>query len=263
MYNYWTPTLFELFLEAIADAQLADNATRQGFVPVVVPCHGGVDARSNDLSWSSAFVLIVDWLVTFYDALPTAARYWDRMVLWMERQLEDSHNHLPSFSTYGDDGQVGGDGHGAQESGPAAAAGQYLLCLEAMQRMASALGKSEAATEYTEALLQYRKDFNILFWNESLSAYASHASGIQVGQVKDGRVSAAPAPVALTPLSSLPPPRVTLLPRRSMPWPCPLGQAPSILPARHRRWPASLPTSRPAMPRSRSVRWDSGSFSSG
>ena len=53
MLNFNTRTVHSLFLDTIADAQAAGSSAVDGFVPVVVPCHQGVDAASNDLSWTS------------------------------------------------------------------------------------------------------------------------------------------------------------------------------------------------------------------
>ena len=62
MLNFNTRTVHGLFLDTIADAQAAGPPAVDGFVPVVVPCHQGVDAASNDLSWTSGFVMIARWL---------------------------------------------------------------------------------------------------------------------------------------------------------------------------------------------------------
>lgn len=37
-----------------------------GFVPVAVPCHGGVDAVQNDISWTSGFPAAMRMLNLFY-----------------------------------------------------------------------------------------------------------------------------------------------------------------------------------------------------
>lgn len=52
----WTPTVYKLYLQQIVDAQAPPRPQQGdpgGFVPVVVPCHGGVDAANNDLSWTA------------------------------------------------------------------------------------------------------------------------------------------------------------------------------------------------------------------
>ena len=50
------PTVYRLFVQQIVDAQRTFRGG-SGAVPVVVPCHGGVDAAANDTSWSAGFVL--------------------------------------------------------------------------------------------------------------------------------------------------------------------------------------------------------------
>jgi|EP01047_Picozoa_sp_COSAG01_P074759 hypothetical protein len=62
MLSYNSVPVHRLFLQTIADAQASGSPEVDGFVPVVVPCHQGVDAASNDLSWSAGFVMIARWL---------------------------------------------------------------------------------------------------------------------------------------------------------------------------------------------------------
>ena len=67
MMNFDARTLHGLFVRQIADAQAnpakeSKSLGIDGFVPVAVPCHQGVDASSNDITWTGGFVMMTRWL---------------------------------------------------------------------------------------------------------------------------------------------------------------------------------------------------------
>jgi hypothetical protein len=73
-----------------------------GFVPVVVPCHQGVDAASNDLSWTSGFVMTARWLRLYYGDQGTVAKHWEQLKRWTDGQLSNAtkaSGGLPDYAT--------------------------------------------------------------------------------------------------------------------------------------------------------------------
>ena len=107
MYNYFTPAIYRLFLRQVADAQAPQYNSTAGRVPVVMPCHGGVDAQSNDISWTAAFVMIARWLLAYHGDLAIIQELWSGLQTWIARQLAQAGpDGLPDFFTYGDDGEV-------------------------------------------------------------------------------------------------------------------------------------------------------------
>ena len=56
--------------------QISDSMNASGVVPVVVPCHRGVDQKANDISWTAAYVLITQSMSTYYGAAHVASQHW-------------------------------------------------------------------------------------------------------------------------------------------------------------------------------------------
>ena len=77
-----------------------------GFVPVVVPCHKGVDAASNDLSWTSGFVDVSRVIGLHYGATTTVEELFPALAAWVNGQLFNATNGsharpdgLPDYGT--------------------------------------------------------------------------------------------------------------------------------------------------------------------
>lgn len=71
-------------------------------MPVVVPCHQGVDAASNDLSWTSGFVMTARWLRLYYGDQGTVAKHWEQLKRWTDGQLSNAtkaSGGLPDYAT--------------------------------------------------------------------------------------------------------------------------------------------------------------------
>ena len=88
--NYNAVPIHRLFLQTIADAQASGSAAVDGFVPVVVPCHQGVDAAANDLSWTSGFVLITRWLSLYWGEHGLVGKHFEQLKRWTDGQLRNS-----------------------------------------------------------------------------------------------------------------------------------------------------------------------------
>eukprot|EP00041_Stephanoeca_diplocostata_P035091 m.1225772 g.1225772 ORF g.1225772 m.1225772 type:complete len:1068 (-) comp24635_c0_seq1:2136-5339(-) len=186
MYNLWTPPVYRLFLRQIIDAQAPPSShTRGGFVPVVVPCHGGVDAAENDLSWTAGFPLIARWLVEYYGDTETVRPLWNNLRLWADGQLanatvNDKHaDGLPDFSSYGDLCAPSRTSANAANVAQVAAASSFLQALDGLCHVARVLGETEDATRWEAKLDTLRHTFDTRFWNESTSTYGQDAGTVQ------------------------------------------------------------------------------------
>ena len=115
MFQWWTPSVFEAFIDQIVMAQAPPTLKySDGFVPVVVPCHKGVDAASNDLSWTAGFAMISRWLVRHYGDHSFAEAHFSSLRRWVDGQLRNATRierpgGLPDFAIYGDESALGRD----------------------------------------------------------------------------------------------------------------------------------------------------------
>ena len=211
-YVYWAPSVFGAFVGQALAAQ-APN----GFVPVVVPCHQGVDAASNDLSWTTGFPMGVHSLRRFYGGgagvagggvgaparsaspPPGGATFftsasWAALRAWTDGQLSNATargrpGHLPDFFVYGDES-------GKARTGPAnvtatvsrrCAAACFLVALGAMAELAEKLGEAADAARWSTTLKTLRGEFDSLFWLPN-GTYTTEA---EARQTVDGMALAA------------------------------------------------------------------------
>ena len=191
MLNFNTRTVHGLFLDTIADAQAAGPPTVDGFVPVVVPCHQGVDAASNDLSWTSGFVMIARWLRLYYGDEDTVVKHWTQLKRWTDGQLRnasrESPDGLPDFNTYGDlagFGIGGANGGQAKYVATAAAAANFLAALQAMVEMAPAVtavspDAADDAARWNVTLAALREAFAHRYWDSTTGSFCNDTTGMQ------------------------------------------------------------------------------------
>ena len=191
MLNFNTRTVHGLFLDTIADAQAAGAPAVDGFVPVVVPCHQGVDAASNDLSWTSGFVMIARWLRLYYGDEDTVAKHWTQLKRWTDGQLRnasrESSDGLPDFNTYGD---LAGFGIGGARAGQAkyvasaAAAANFITALQAMVEMAPVAtvvspDAADDAERWNATLAALREAFARRYWDSTTGSFCNDTTGMQ------------------------------------------------------------------------------------
>ena len=208
LYHWFAPTVYEVFLRQVADAQCGVAAGRScpaavpGFVPVVVPCHGGVDAASNDLSWTSGFVVASALLRERFGDGATVRRHWSALRAWTDGQVANasaysSSGGLPDYRTYGDMAALArGSGHKGgwdADAGRQTASASYLIALDAMQQMAadetvSGGNNATDAARWAAQLTRLRALFGAQFWDASRSSFTNASN---VSQTVDGLALAA------------------------------------------------------------------------
>jgi alpha-L-rhamnosidase len=172
MYNLWTPTVYELFLNMIRDQQLPTGDAYAGFVPGVVP---GTVQKPGDLSWTAAYPLVARWLLLYHGALPVIRDHWLSLKLWADGAIaiakSKSKDGLPDFFVWGDWCAVEARSIATPGTGPQAAAANFLLAMKAMVHMGKALEEHEDAARYAELLAAGQTAFDARFFNASIGGY--------------------------------------------------------------------------------------------
>ena len=184
MYTRWAPTIHEYFLEQVIDGQ---NAT--GNVPVVVPCHGGVDSYSKDYSWTAGLPRISRWLLAYYgDAGEKQVAWWPHLKQWVDAQLLASNGSLPTAATYGDLAApwlMPTPPSGIRErEARACSAGNFMLGLSAMVDVAEAVapaGSSTDAAVWSKTLGRFQAAYKEMFWDPNSSSFAGQAGSAPAG----------------------------------------------------------------------------------
>lgn len=203
MYTFWTPTIFRSFARQIVAGQARSPpspAIDAGFVPVVVPCHQGVDATQNDLSWTSGFLMTVRWLAQHYGDAETVRTHWGALRSWVDGQLANASSPsgsqarsdgLPDFTAYGDESsQPFVNGTVAyQHAGIRCAAGNFLLALGAAADMAlaaPAAGVDNATgadgARWSSALRTLRAAFDARYWSNATASWGETSASVAVGR---------------------------------------------------------------------------------
>jgi alpha-L-rhamnosidase len=179
----------------------------------------------DDISWTSAYPLISHWLYQYYgdlgaarDHWPTLKRYVDgqrRQMLagpdgqtdeQIERSTLTSSNdtlgqgslppseEVPNFYSCGDWCAIEARDVATPNTGPPAAAANFILAVEAMVALADALGETADAEEYGSWLAPYRKGYDASYWNSSLESYGKTALEIQTMSTVSIGAGAVPEP---------------------------------------------------------------------
>lgn len=174
MYNWWTPSVYSLFMEQIADGQAIGGSSVDGFIPVVVPCHGGTDAASNDISWTAGFTMISRWLLLHYGDVDVVTKYWSNLKRWTNGQLRNASSPanssgLPTFSTYGDPCAIEQNPHLVGERVSAA---NFLLALEKMIDIANRLNHTAQRQQWNQTLTNLRHVFDSIWWDTNYNSWA-------------------------------------------------------------------------------------------
>jgi alpha-L-rhamnosidase len=188
MYNFWSPGVYEFFLEQIRDSQVvgAVNGTSliSGDVTVAVPVHGGVDARSQDIAWTAGYPIITSWLLQYYGTAAmaqTVRSHWSPLKHWVDAQLRhasnsSSMNGLPALTTYGDQENPKGAAHSV---GRGLSAANFILSVEAMATMADAIGETVDAASYRSMSSTLKAKYEMQYWNSVSMGYSPVEGGVQ------------------------------------------------------------------------------------
>lgn len=171
MYNVFSPALFQLFVRIIRDQQLK-SGPYAGSVPIVVP---GPVQQPGDISWTAAYPLITNWLYEYYGDVTTIRDQWSQLKLYADGQLREAGNNgtLPTFWQCGDWCAVEPRATCTPGTGPPAAGANFLLALDAMVKMAVAIGENTDASRYSNILASLRSEFDARFWNATSGTYSN------------------------------------------------------------------------------------------
>lgn len=196
MYNLWTPGTYELFADEIRNSQDTNASSPWfGFVKGVVPAETEGPTNHNppgqppsnslfpdDISWTAAYPLIVNWLLLYYGDVGIVEEHWAALKLWTDGQKRQMlpTDGLPCFYMWGDWCQPFEPRHNATIStGPPSSAANYILSVEAMVAMAKALGETDAAAQYQSELAQWRAAYHKRFWVPTSGTYTANPLEVQ------------------------------------------------------------------------------------
>ena len=190
MYNLYSPGIYSRFLSQIRDSQLTIGGNG-GFVAGVVPGRTstavpveGVKTGGLDISWSAAYPMDASWLLRYYGDLLSVKEHWPSLKLYTDGQLRVAKGQrngtgLPDFWTWGDWCAVEPRATATPSTGPQAAAANFLLALQAMVEMGTAVGDHAAALQYKQIYESLLPVFSKRFWNPKLGTWADTAIELQ------------------------------------------------------------------------------------
>jgi len=153
--------------------QLAD-----GFVPVAVPVHGGVDAVSNDLSWTAGFPIVARDFALQYGDWGVPGSHFGGINRWIEFVLSNSSGSaLPNASCYGDLSAIPPPTAAQRHIvGGIMAGANFLISVEAAQEIAAATGLAADADRLGKELDRLRGIFHATYWLNVSETYCPAAS---------------------------------------------------------------------------------------
>eukprot|EP01047_Picozoa_sp_COSAG01_P014846 COSAG01_NODE_732_length_13996_cov_33.626322_14_plen_305_part_00 len=182
-YNFWSVPVFELFLDSIR-ANQAVGGKCDGNLPMNVPA-AIPNRKPDDISWTAAYPLITNWLYQYYGDLGAAKEHWPTLKRYMDGQRaqmadpEAARPHtpigadqVPDFWSCGDWCAIESRAICTPNTGPPAAAANFILATEAMVAMAEALGEMADHAKYKSWLAPFRATYDKTYWNSSLTSYA-------------------------------------------------------------------------------------------
>lgn len=182
-YNFWSVPVFELFLDTIR-ANQAVGGKCDGNLPMNVPA-AIPNRKPDDISWTAAYPLITNWLYRYYGDLGAAKEHWPTLKRYMDGQRaqmadpEAARPHtpigadqVPDFWSCGDWCAIESRAVCTPNTGPPAAAANFIMATEAMVAMAEALGEMADHAKYKSWLAPFRATYDKTYWNSSLISYA-------------------------------------------------------------------------------------------
>ena len=148
-----------------------------------------------DLSWSTAYPLITFWLHWYYGDDAIIKRHWSSLVSFMDAQVRQAtavYKTAPKFPKYCGKGGLPcfwrhGDWCSPIESrtvntkgtGPISGAGNFILAVEAMVKMANAIGNHDEALRFANELVSWKSLFHDKWWNATAGTYTNNALEVQ------------------------------------------------------------------------------------
>ena len=179
MYNVFNPAGYELFLDTARAGQGA-----HGNIAMAVPSRAGLQNRPSDISWSAGYPQTANWLLKYYGDIAIIKDHWPALRKYVDGQQVQTAGAgnlsvVPHFFSCGDWCAIEARSISVQSTGPPAAAANYILAVQAMAEMASALGDSAAHAHYAGQLDGWKASFHRQFYNATMGSYTSRALEVQ------------------------------------------------------------------------------------
>ena len=192
MLNYAVAPLFANFLRIIADEQGHGTKYPLDFpnvVPVVVASknqqasfksHQNNQAYGiNDVSWTAAFPVILDWMWKHYGDRRIVEEMYDTSksyVDWLHTEaLHQLNSSTVSFYQFGDWCSNQSREIATDSTGPPAAAFNYILAVDAMADMAEVVGHEADSDRYRALGQQLRLEWHSKYYNKHHGLYGYEA----------------------------------------------------------------------------------------
>lgn len=147
-----------------------------------------IPVKPNDLSWTAAYPLISHWLYLYCGDIRAVREHWLTLKLFMdgEKAQMDSKctsrctpGGVPNYWQCGDWCAVESRAIATPNTGPPAAAANYVLSLAAMVAMAGALDEKEDEAKYRAWLEKYRQLYDKIYFNDTLTSYGLTSLEVQ------------------------------------------------------------------------------------
>jgi alpha-L-rhamnosidase len=193
MYNYWAPGIYSIFLSQIRDSQRT-TAPNLGFVTGVVPIAGqasaavpnNVTGKSSalDISWTAAYPLVAGWIFRYYGDLDSVREHYPSIKAYIDGNLNTaktigSPDAMPNFYTWGDWCAVESRAACTPGTGAIAASANFLLALQSIEAIATALGESSDAARWDAQYKRLSAAFDARFWNDAAGTWTTDSMEVQ------------------------------------------------------------------------------------
>lgn len=175
MYTLDTPTMHNFFVSTLIGDDQGTGPTYN--VPVAVP---GSSGKKGDISWTAAYPIETYRVYERFGDLGVAERNWkgiSSFVDWLTSYAvsQKRPDGLPDFFQFGDWCAVEDRKTATPGTGPTLAAANYLMAVEALAKLATALGKSDDAQRYSQLHANMSAAYQSLYFNPNTSSYDKDA----------------------------------------------------------------------------------------
>jgi hypothetical protein len=200
IYNFDMASVYTEYLNSIRDDESLQNGNVPGSTPADTSSfpHGAVTSAPasghTDISWSSAYPLIAHWVLAYYGDEAVVLDHWPTLNRYMDGLMEGVPG-VPSFWTWGDWCAVESRAVATPGTGPELAAFNFILSVDAMADMATAIGDSGNATKWHGLSKTMRSAFHTAFFNESMQRYGN--GHLASGELLVQSLNAAPLALGL------------------------------------------------------------------
>eukprot|EP01047_Picozoa_sp_COSAG01_P021425 COSAG01_NODE_1242_length_11084_cov_178.815112_2_plen_282_part_00 len=187
LYNFGMLPVHTAFFQTIVDNQ----GPISGDVPSVIPAGIPGNGSCQDIAWTSAFPMIANMHVQYYNNTRPARRHWPALVQYTENLIanRNSSTGLAQCDQWQDwlcgtsaDGKSCCSGLPAGSSCPVKdemGSFGYVQTLQAMAQMAAVLHRAGAARRYHQMAATATADFHRAFYSPQFGAYGGDAGAVQ------------------------------------------------------------------------------------